>query len=361
MTSGKPAARLRFRLRSAAGAHRPASPPPSRRLADDGRRPRSPARSATAGSGNSPGCMNPGDLLVLNDTRVLPGPALGDERRGQDRVPVHPGDRARPLGGPLPAGQKGARRATPFVSRAGIDGPGGRARGGGPAHPRLREDRRPRPSPRNRLRSPAALHQEGQEQDETDAARGHRPLSDGLREEGRRHRRPDRRPALHSRRAAGALGDRGVDVRRVTLDVGLATFQPVRAELVADHRMLEETYAITPAVAKAINAAKAEGRPVTAVGTTVVRTLESAGRDGAVRPGRGATSLFITPRLRVPRRRPAADELPPAPVDPADARLGLRRLRADDGRLPRSRQGALSILFLRRLYAHPLIVGRGAR
>jgi S-adenosylmethionine:tRNA ribosyltransferase-isomerase len=92
-----------------------------------------------------------------------------------------------------------------------------------------------------------------------------------------------------------ALRDRGVDVRRVTLDVGLATFQPVRAELVAEHKMLEETYAVAPAVAKAINAAKAEGRPVTAVGTTVVRTLESAGREGPVRPGRGATSLFITP------------------------------------------------------------------
>lgn len=92
-----------------------------------------------------------------------------------------------------------------------------------------------------------------------------------------------------------ALKDGGVDVRRVTLDVGLATFQPVRADLVADHRMLEETYAIAPAAAKAITAAKSEGRPVTAVGTTVVRTLESAWRDGEVRPGRGATSLFITP------------------------------------------------------------------
>jgi S-adenosylmethionine:tRNA ribosyltransferase-isomerase len=92
-----------------------------------------------------------------------------------------------------------------------------------------------------------------------------------------------------------ALKDRGVDVRRITLEVGLATFQPVRAELVADHRMLEESYAVAPGVAKAITAAKAEGRPVSAVGTTVVRTLESAWRDGAVRSGRGATSLFITP------------------------------------------------------------------
>lgn len=96
-------------------------------------------------------------------------------------------------------------------------------------------------------------------------------------------------------RALRDLGEKGVEVLRVTLDVGLATFQPVRADLVADHAMLEETYAVSPAAARSISAAKAEGRPVTAVGTTVVRTLESAWRDGAVRSGRGATSLFITP------------------------------------------------------------------
>ena len=92
-----------------------------------------------------------------------------------------------------------------------------------------------------------------------------------------------------------ALGDRGVDVRRVTLDVGLATFQPVRVELVDDHRMLEEFYSVTPAVARAVTGAKAEGRPVTAVGTTVVRTLESAWQDGALRSGRRSTTLFIRP------------------------------------------------------------------
>jgi S-adenosylmethionine:tRNA ribosyltransferase-isomerase len=91
------------------------------------------------------------------------------------------------------------------------------------------------------------------------------------------------------------LEARGVEICRVTLDVGLATFQPVRAELIADHKMLEESYSVTPAEAAAINVAKAEGRPVTAVGTTVVRTLESAWRDGAVRTGRRSTALFITP------------------------------------------------------------------
>ena len=93
----------------------------------------------------------------------------------------------------------------------------------------------------------------------------------------------------------GDLKAKGVGVRHVTLDVGLATFQPVRAELVTDHKMLEECYSISPAAARQINEAKTEGRPVTAAGTTVVRTLESAWRDGKVRPGRDATSLFIYP------------------------------------------------------------------
>jgi S-adenosylmethionine:tRNA ribosyltransferase-isomerase len=91
------------------------------------------------------------------------------------------------------------------------------------------------------------------------------------------------------------LEAKGIGVRRVTLAVGLATFQPVRAEVVAEHRMLEEWYSIAPAAARGIKAAKEEGRPVTAVGTTVVRTLESAWRDGELRPGRGSTSLFIYP------------------------------------------------------------------
>ncbi len=87
----------------------------------------------------------------------------------------------------------------------------------------------------------------------------------------------------------------GVRVVTVTLEVGLATFQPVRSATVEGHRMLEESYEVGEAAAAEINSARAEGRTVTAVGTTVVRTLESSWRDGAVRPGRGATSMFIHP------------------------------------------------------------------
>jgi S-adenosylmethionine:tRNA ribosyltransferase-isomerase len=91
------------------------------------------------------------------------------------------------------------------------------------------------------------------------------------------------------------LEAKGLGIKRVTLDVGLATFQPVRTENVLEHKMLEEWYSISPGTARDINLARAEGRPVTAVGTTVVRTLESAWKDGKVRSGRRATSLFIYP------------------------------------------------------------------
>lgn len=93
-----------------------------------------------------------------------------------------------------------------------------------------------------------------------------------------------------------ALRVKGVEVETITLSVGLATFQPVRAKRLEDHHMLEETYVIGPETARVVNAAKRGSRPVTAVGTTSVRTLESAASaSGAVQPGPGATSLFIRP------------------------------------------------------------------
>jgi S-adenosylmethionine:tRNA ribosyltransferase-isomerase len=93
------------------------------------------------------------------------------------------------------------------------------------------------------------------------------------------------------------LAGRGVETARVTLQVGLATFQPVRAERVEDHRMLEETYTLSEKTAGAVARAKDEKRMVVAVGTTVVRTLESAARvhPGNVSPGTRGTSLFIYP------------------------------------------------------------------
>lgn len=72
------------------------------------------------------------------------------------------------------------------------------------------------------------------------------------------------------------IREKEVLVTDITLDVGLATFQPMRVERIEDHKMLEETYSISEGAAAAINQAKKDKRPVLAVGTTVVRTLESA-------------------------------------------------------------------------------------
>ncbi len=95
-----------------------------------------------------------------------------------------------------------------------------------------------------------------------------------------------------------SLKDKGVQVCRVNLEVGQATFQPVEAEKVEDHRMLAEEYSIGASAAKTINQAKKEGRPVAAVGTTVVRALESAWRDGHVRSGSRSTEIFIYPGFK---------------------------------------------------------------
>lgn len=86
-----------------------------------------------------------------------------------------------------------------------------------------------------------------------------------------------------------------VQVAEISLNVGLATFQPVRAKRIEDFRMLEETYSVGQAVSQTINEAKKESRPIIAVGTTSVRTLESAFKSGKIHPGRNSTNLFIYP------------------------------------------------------------------
>ncbi len=93
-----------------------------------------------------------------------------------------------------------------------------------------------------------------------------------------------------------ALADSGVTLARVTLHVGAGTFLPVKAEDVRDHVMHEERYTLSPETAEVIARTRASGGRVVAVGTTSLRTLETcAGDDGVVRPGSGATDLFITP------------------------------------------------------------------
>ena len=95
------------------------------------------------------------------------------------------------------------------------------------------------------------------------------------------------------------LERRGVQRAFITLDVGPGTFLPVRGEDESQHRMHPERYHVPPATTAALARARREGRRVVAVGTTVVRTLESTVQpDGTLRSGPGSTTLFIRPGHR---------------------------------------------------------------
>jgi S-adenosylmethionine:tRNA ribosyltransferase-isomerase len=101
----------------------------------------------------------------------------------------------------------------------------------------------------------------------------------------------------------GKLTAMGVETARVTLHVGLGTFAPLRVERVDEVRLHRERYAISEETAAAVNRARREGRRIVAVGTTVVRTLESAAAHasqeksggGEIEPGDGTTEIFIAP------------------------------------------------------------------
>ena len=97
-----------------------------------------------------------------------------------------------------------------------------------------------------------------------------------------------------------AVRANGVRTARVTLHVGAGTFQPVRVDRVADHKMHRERYAIPPDTIDAIRETRARGGRVVAVGTTSLRALEAAAVDaaGEIRAGTGETDIFITPGYR---------------------------------------------------------------
>lgn len=91
------------------------------------------------------------------------------------------------------------------------------------------------------------------------------------------------------------LRDMGVGIAYVTLHVGAGTFQPVRTHDLAEHRMHTERYVLPQATVKAIAATRMSGGRIVAVGTTSLRTLESAALEGRLNAGAGETALFVTP------------------------------------------------------------------
>ena len=92
------------------------------------------------------------------------------------------------------------------------------------------------------------------------------------------------------------LAEKNIERDFVTLHVGLGTFLPVRESIIENHKMHEEVYTISESTAEKINKAKREGRPILAVGTTSVRTLESsADEKGFVKSGTSSTRIFMYP------------------------------------------------------------------
>jgi len=237
-----------------------------------------------------PQLLRPGDLLVLNDTRVLPARLFGHKPSG-GRVEIF---LERSLGGTEALVQLSASK--PIRVGLEIATAGGAveviARAADLWHVRLPgaadeffERWGSTPLPPYIHRPPAAADRE-------------RYQSIFAREPGA-VAAPT--ASLHFDAALlQALTARGVKQTFVTLHVGAGTFQPVRTDDLAAHTMHAERVSVSAAACAAIGAARAAGGRVVAVGTTVVRALESAARAGAgeLAPWSGETRLFITPGFR---------------------------------------------------------------
>jgi S-adenosylmethionine:tRNA ribosyltransferase-isomerase len=241
---------------------------------------------------NLPGYFHKGDVLILNDSRVIPARIWGkiadrkveflflrETQKGIWEVlcrparRVHPGDRVEfgeGFFGEVAARGDEGRRTIRFTGNDVLAKL--KKLGYAPLPPYIKrppEDRDLRQMDIERYQTVFA-HEEG-----SIAA----PTA-GL------HFTPD---------MVAGLRKKGVETSFVSLHVGLATFQPVRVDEVEEHRMLEEYYSLAPQTADLITRAKEEGHPVTAVGTTSVRTLESSAEGDRIKAGNRSTDLFIFP------------------------------------------------------------------
>ncbi len=233
--------------------------------------------------------LRPGDLLVFNDTRVLPARLYGvKDTGGRVEVLVE-----RLLAEDLALAHVRASKSPREGGRLLIEG-----------HSLLTVGRE---GELYRLRSEDLSFAELMQ------AHGHMPLPPYIR---RADSRVDQdryqtvfgvRPGavaaptagLHFDRAMlGRLADAGVEAAHVTLHVGAGTFQPVRVQNLDDHQMHSEWLEVGEQAVQAVARARARGGRVVAVGTTSVRSLETAAADGVLAPFRGDTRLFIRPGYR---------------------------------------------------------------
>lgn len=247
-----------------------------------------------------PELLAPGDLLVLNDTKVLPARLMGRKPTG-GRVEVFliekvgdaaPGEDWNVLIGASHAPREGMPLWLPGGFEVDIlEGPGEggealvRFRGPGPVRALAEEHGLPPLPPYIRREPMDPRWALDRERYQTIFARAEGALAAPT-------------AGLHfTSETLNALRVKGVGVEWVTLHVGLGTFQPVRAEETQDIVLHEERYRVPGATSRAIAACRARGGRVVAVGTTVTRALESRPGAGAriPEPGEGTTHLFIGP------------------------------------------------------------------
>ena len=292
-----------------------------------------PAGLVDAGVRDLPGLLRPGDLMVVNDTRVIP--ARLHARRGEARIEVML-NRAEG-GGIWHALIRNARRlrAGDIITVEGAEGCTATVLGapeGGAALLDFGPDQAALAARAGGGRGDpaAALHRPAGRA----ARRGRGRLPDHLRRAPRRRGGAHRQPAFH-RRAARRRSPRGAWTRAtVTLHVGAGTFLPMRGDDPRAHRLHAEWGEVTPEAAAAINAARAAGGRIVAIGTTALRLLESAVDDGRAHPALPRPDRHLPaagPPL--PQRGPADDQLPSAAKHAVHAGLRLRRDGADEGRL----------------------------
>jgi S-adenosylmethionine:tRNA ribosyltransferase-isomerase len=238
--------------------------------------------------------LRPGDLLVLNDTRVLPWRLRGQRRTGgkfEVLIVGREGEHYR--GFCKPARKLRPDQPVDLESGALTLFPG-RELGDGLCEFQLRAaegDVEAALERVGRAPLPPYIARDGNEDVAADRARYQTVFADRAGAIAAPTAGLHFTPALLERLAA-----RGIENARVTLHVGIGTFAPLRVDVVEQHAMHAETYELPEATATAIVRTRARGGRVVAVGTTSVRTLETCAQPGRlVRAGAGATDIFLYP------------------------------------------------------------------
>ena len=291
---------------------------PNERIALRPARPRDAARMLVVRPGAEPelsdagvrdlvSCLEPGDALVFNDTKVIPAQLEGTRTRGEAVAKI---------GATLHL-RSGSDRWRAFVRPAKKLAVGDRIRFGGEGEACLLGTLDATVAEKGEAGEVLLVFDlSGPSLDEAIAAVGHIPLPPYIaakRGEDEQDKFDYQTIFAEKEGAVAAptaglhftpellesLTARGIEQHRVTLHVGAGTFLPVKSETTEDHRMHAEYGEVSAATADALQAVRARGNKVVSVGTTSLRILESAAQEpGGLRAFAGETSIFITPGYR---------------------------------------------------------------